>query len=76
MYITFSILLSFVFIFVQAQVKLIPKDSLLADFDQLITKIEHNHIDLYANISKQKFEQQKLKTRSKINRDMSALAFY
>ena len=76
MYIKFSILLSFVFIFGQAQVKLIPKDSLLADFDQLITKIEHNHIDLYANISKQKFEQQKLKTRSKINRDMSALAFY
>ena len=76
MYKKFSILLISVFFIGQAQVKLFPKDSLLADFDQLTTKIEQNHINIYANISKQAYGQKKQETRNKINKKMSALAFY
>ena len=76
MYKKFSILLIAVFFIGQAQVKLFPKDSLLADFDQLTTKIEQNHINIYANISKQAYERKKHETRNKINKKMSTLAFY
>ena len=59
-----------------SQEKLIPKDSLLADFDTLFTSINDIHVNMFANISKKDFYRKADSIKSLINKDMTSSDFF
>lgn len=59
-----------------SQTRFIPKDSLRADLDTLITSIKDIHPNMFARISEKEFYRKADSIKSKIDKDLTATNFY